>query len=88
MTSTDTDRHGGRPLLVAAALLGAVLVLWLTVRWLSAAGVPYMNDFVAYWAVGRLLLEGGNPYAMEAILKLQRSVGSRFVAHEVRANCS
>ena len=86
MIATDTDRNGGRPLLVAAALLGAVIVLWLTVRWLATAGVPYMNDFVAYWAVGRLLLEGGNPYAVEAILELQRSVGSRFIEAGVVRN--
>ena len=86
MTSVDTNSNGGRPVLAAAALLGVVFVLWLAVRGLAAAGVPYMNDFVAYWAVGRLLLEGGNPYAVEAILELQRAVGSRFVEAGVVRN--
>ena len=86
MTTLDKDRTGGTRLFVAAALLGAALVLWTTVRWLAAAGVPYMNDFVAYWAVGRLLLEGANPYDVEAILELQRSIGSRFVEAGVVRN--
>jgi hypothetical protein len=86
MTSVDANRNVGRSLLPAAALLGAAFVLWLTVRWLAAAGVPYMNDFVAYWAVGRLLLEGGNPYDVQAILELQRSIGSRFVEAGVVRN--
>jgi hypothetical protein len=58
----------------------------MTIRWLAAAGVPYMNDFVAYWAVGRLLLEGANPYDVEAILELQRSIGSRFIEAGVVRN--
>jgi hypothetical protein len=86
MTLLDTDRKGGMPLLAGAALFGIGFILWLTVRWLAGAGIPYMNDFVAYWAVGRLLLEGGNPYAVEAILELQRSIGSRFVEAGVVRN--
>ena len=79
MTSRDMDDTTARPVLAAAALVGAGLVVWFTARWLAGGGVPYMNDFVAYWAVGRLLVEGGNPYDVEAILALQRSIGSRFV---------
>ena len=86
MTSTDTDTGGGRPLLGAVALVGAALVVWLTARALAAAGVPYMNDFVAYWAVGKLLLEGGNPYDVQAILELQRTIGSRFIEAGVVRN--
>ncbi len=86
MTSADTDGGGGRLLLTAAALVGATLVVWLTARGLAGAGVPYMNDFVAYWAVGRLLLEGGNPYDVEAILELQRTIGSRFIEAGVVRN--
>ena len=86
MIAPDTNRSGGRLLLAVAALIGGTLVVWLTARWLAAAGVPYMNDFVAYWAVGRLLLEGGNPYDVEAILELQRTIGSRFVEAGVVRN--
>jgi hypothetical protein len=86
MIAPDTNRSGGGLLLAVAALIGGTLVVWLTARWLAAAGVPYMNDFVAYWAVGRLLLEGGNPYDVEAILELQRTIGSRFVEAGVVRN--
>ena len=79
MTSAGMDKGASRPLLAAAVLGGAGLVVWLIARRLAGGGVPYMNDFVSYWAVGRLLLDGGNPYDVEAILELQRSIGSRFV---------
>ena len=79
MTSRYLDRKGGRPIIAAAALVGVILIGLLMADGLASGSVPYMNDFVAYWAVGRLLLEGGNPYGVEAILELQRSIGSRFV---------
>ncbi|MCL7957186.1 MAG: glycosyltransferase 87 family protein [marine benthic group bacterium] len=68
-------------LAVAAALI-ALVAVWL----LSGSAPPYMNDFLAYWAVGRLLLEGGNPYDAAAILELQRELGSRFVEPGVVRN--
>lgn len=34
-----------------------------------------MNDFIEYWAAARLLLEGGNPYSAEQMLRLQNSIG-------------
>jgi len=33
------------------------------------------RDFAGYWASGRLLLEGDNPYSAEKVLALQRSLG-------------
>ncbi len=63
---------------IAALVVGASLLAAL-VAWLAARGVPYMNDFIAYWSVGRLLLDGANPYDTAAILELQRILGSQFV---------
>jgi len=79
MVTADSNGKGGEQLRAAVVIACAALVLWLASRWLADAEVPYMNDFVAYWAVGRLLLDGGNPYGVEAILELQRSVGSLFI---------
>jgi hypothetical protein len=58
-----------------AAVASVIVAVGLSAR----AGVPYMNDFIAYWTAGRLLLDGGNPYDVAAILELQRQMGSRFV---------
>jgi hypothetical protein len=57
-----------------AVALSAILVL--LVGALSGfSGVPFRNDFAAYWPVGRLLLAGQNPYDAAAIELLQRSIG-------------
>jgi len=33
------------------------------------------EDFAAFWASGRLFLNGNNPYSSERLLELQQSVG-------------
>ena len=40
-----------------------------------AVEVPGVRDFVEYWSASRLLLSGGNPYAPNELLELQRLVG-------------
>ena len=79
MHSDDRGPDSSRPLRTALAVAAAAAGLLLAVRAVVGSGVPYINDFVAYWATGRLLLEGGNPYDTGALLELQRAVGSRFV---------
>jgi len=59
-----------------AGILGAVVLLFIGLS--TAAGVPFRNDFAAYWPVGRLLLTGQNPYDAGAIEALQRSVGDNL----------
>jgi hypothetical protein len=51
---------------VGIALGTAVLLLF---------APPMMNDFVEYWAAGRLNLAGENPYDPVLMLELERSVG-------------
>ena len=58
-------------LALAAALvaLGAVFV-----RAGGFAALP-MHDFVEYWAAGRLLLQGSNPYDPDLVHELERQAG-------------
>jgi len=42
--------------------------------WMLAAH-PQLNDFISYWATGRVFLAGGHPYAPAAVLAVERSVG-------------
>ena len=79
MRSDHRGSVSSRPLRTWLAAGAAAAALAFSVRMVVGSGVPYINDFVAYWATGRLLLEGGNPYDIGALLELQRSVGSRFV---------
>ncbi len=69
--SPDESRARMWPLVVAASVVVLIPVLVLA----TGAGVPFRNDFAAYWPVGRLLLAGQNPYDPGAIEALQRSVG-------------
>ncbi len=56
-------------------LVALLIVLVSIIAVASGAGVPFRNDFAAYWPVGRLLLTGQNPYDAAAIEALQRTVG-------------
>jgi len=56
-------------------LTSVVLVVIVVFPLATDAGVPFRNDFAAYWPVGRLLLTGQNPYDSSAIEALQHSVG-------------
>lgn len=60
-----------RWLLAVALCVVVLLIIGLS----TASGVPFRNDFAAYWPVGRLLLTGQNPYDAGAIEALQHSVG-------------
>ncbi len=56
------------------ALAAALLVLLLQARSGGLAALP-LHDFVEYWAAGRLLLAGDNPYDPERIHELERQAG-------------
>lgn len=56
---------------LAVALVALVVVF---ARAGGPAALP-LHDFVEYWAAGRLLLEGGNPYDPELVGALERQAG-------------
>jgi hypothetical protein len=78
MTSLDDQGAQGTPVRVVAVSVVTTLEVVLTATRLSGGGVNYLSDFVAYWTVGGLLLDGGNPYDPGAIIELQRMLGSQF----------
>ncbi|MGZ8464867.1 MAG: hypothetical protein ACXWXT_04935, partial [Candidatus Binatia bacterium] len=64
--------------LLCCALVGSADFISLCIA--SAQTTPTaqpagVRDFVEYWSASRLLLNGGNPYAPDELLQLQRSVG-------------
>ncbi len=81
-----TARADGGPLQIAAAALLAVFAVGLVMA-LFALGLTEKNvgsrDYVEYWASGRLLLTGANPYDPAGILGLERAAGSTLTTPEV-----
>lgn len=65
-----------RSLLSFAALAAvAALLAWQVGRLLDDPTVWPPDDFVEYWAAGRLALTGGDPYAPEQLLPLEQGAG-------------
>ncbi len=52
-----------------------LLIFVLTLFYADLSLTSIGKDFVAYWASGRLLIEGHNPYHPDLIYTLQKSVG-------------
>lgn len=75
MRQAPTDRPRLRRLLVWAGLGLTLLVLVLQVANLSQRGTLPSDDFMAYWAAGRLNLAGGDPYAPDQLLVLEQRAG-------------
>lgn len=68
--------NSSRRLLVFAALIAVVALLILQFRSLLAdPTVLPPDDFVEYWAAGRLNAQGENPYDPDKLLPLERSIG-------------
>ncbi len=65
-----------RALLVAAAILVVLLAGSLLLKrfYTDSAFLP-PDDFLQYWAAGRLNATGGNPYDADRLLELQRGAG-------------
>ena len=62
----------------ATLLKRATILLLLGVavfEWYSMSLRPPVVDLVEYWSAARLLLHGGNPYAPEQMLAVERAVG-------------
>ena len=59
-------------LVISLAVLAALLM---NLAHQKAADGDWVDDFVEYWAAGRLNLHGGNPYAADELLAVQAAVG-------------
>src|SRR5258707_11971058 len=66
-----------RSALVAGCGLALILMAcgWLLDRFYSDAGFLPPDDFLQYWAAGRLNATGGNPYHADELLPLQQAAG-------------
>lgn len=56
-------------------ILMGLFMLILAGRIFTSPDVLRYDDFVEYWAAGRLIITGGNPYDPEQILHLERAAG-------------
>jgi hypothetical protein len=62
-------------LMVAALALAALLLIQQLGRLLADRSIMLPDDFVEYWAAGRLNVHGQNPYKAENLLPLEREAG-------------
>ena len=66
-------------LFLAVLLLGACLILIFRLApGLMSREMTAGDDFVEYWAAGRLNLQGGDPYSPEQLAPLQLGAGRRY----------
>ncbi len=72
--AVEHSLRAGRRRLVNAGLLVIVCVLLIT-SFGAVVRTPLHNDFVEYWAAGRLLLAGKNPYSPSTMLSVEASSG-------------
>jgi hypothetical protein len=68
------EQRSRRWILLAVGLVILVALWRLAPAVLSVNRFP-VDDFVEYWAAGRLNLTGGDPYSLEELAPLQRTVG-------------
>src|SRR4051794_33614346 len=61
--------------LFAVALVAAPVALVMVFARAGRTNALPMHDFVEYWAAGRLLLEGSNPYDPDLVHELGRQAG-------------
>src|SRR4051812_35256377 len=74
MSAPSSTSRWQFPLLLAG-LVVALGVFALQQRSGSGLASLPMQDYVEYWAAGRLLAEGKNPYDTEAVRALEREAG-------------
>ena len=56
------------------SFFGCILSIYYLVSTRDSIIIPY-GDTVNYWATGRLILRGDNPYSAEEVLKIQDEIG-------------
>jgi hypothetical protein len=76
-TDTHTNWPSRRQKWVWLALIVALAILAYQLSGLIARPGVLADDYVQYWAAGRLNLSGGNPYAADQLLPLERAAGRR-----------
>ena len=83
VSSPDAATKGmSRQTLLSLVLLLLALA-WLAGRFQQLLADPAFwppDDYVQYWAAGKLLLAGENPYSAELLLPLERAAGRRSTA--------
>ena len=67
-----------RPLLWSAAAFIVLLMIWIGRDLVTNPDWINSDDYVEYWAAGKLNITGGNPYDPEQLLPLQQSTGKEF----------
>ncbi|MGC8782408.1 MAG: hypothetical protein ACP5UQ_16220, partial [Anaerolineae bacterium] len=70
----DNAAAGRRRLLWPALFVGLIL-LGYALHTARIAPRLLADDYVEYWAAGRLNLTGGNPYSADQLLPLERAAG-------------
>ncbi len=64
-----------RRVLVWLGIIAGLVLLGSLIGALAADPHIFADDYVEYWAAGRLNLAGGNPYAADQLLLLERAAG-------------
>jgi hypothetical protein len=67
-----------KPLLWIILLIGCAMLFLLTMRAVTQSRWLEIDDYVEYYAAGRLNLTGGNPYNPDELLPLQQQAGRFF----------
>jgi hypothetical protein len=70
-----SDQRIRRRILLGIALVVLVAAFWRLAPTALSTNRLSVDDFVEYWAAGRLNLTGGNPYAPGELLPLQQAAG-------------
>jgi len=76
-TEIDTNRPSRRQLWLWLCLIVSLAILAYQLSGLVVKPGVLADDYVQYWAAGRLNLSGGNPYAGDQLLTLERAAGRR-----------
>lgn len=68
MGHPTADRMKARRVVVLVGLVLGMAVLTLQLARMADPRIVPMDDYVAYWAAGRLNAAGGNPYVPDSLL--------------------